>query len=166
MAYNTYSPFGQGMGGYQQYANPVGYQQYAQPVMQPQMVQPQVQDVPFTEVRFGTLDEAKAYIVPPTKSVMFINKDLDEFYVKSADNMGKPTLERFGYSKLDDTDNAPKNNVGIDTSAFIKRDELKDIATKSDLVAINEKMSALESKINKANKISELLSGKSAEDKG
>ena len=115
--------------GYGQTYNPYqNMQMNARPTQSTNLVQ----DVPFIEVRFGTLDEAKAYIVPPTKAVMFIDRDISQFYIKSADNMGKPTLESFKYSALTNNPNEDKS-FKFDPSEFVKTGDLKDFLTRKDL---------------------------------
>lgn len=94
-------------------------QQRPTPMQPQQPMQPQ--EIPFSDVRYGTLDEAKAYIVMPGKSAMFINRNLGEFYVKSANNMGEPLLETFKYSTLDTVETTPTPT--IDTSNFVKPED-------------------------------------------
>ena len=136
--------------------------QLRQNFMQPQQVA-QTQDVPFTEVRFGTFDEAKAYIVPPLKAVMFINRNNSEFYIKSADNMGEPTLEAFKYSRVGDKPTEPimpefdpKDFVKTgDLKGFLTFEDTKNFLTKDDLKGIDTKLDNLQKQI----KINEILKG-------
>ena len=99
---NSYmnNQYGQSYSGYMQ-----PYMAYQQPQMQTRqqtpMEQPQNQDVPFSDVRYGTLDEAKGYIVAPNRAIMFIDQDKCQFYIKRADTMGKPYLETYKYSSMD-----------------------------------------------------------------
>lgn len=112
-----------------QYGQPYNYMYQNQMPQKP--LQPQ-QEMPFKEVRYGTIDEAKAHIVMPNQSVMFINRNIGEFYVKSANNMGEPLLETFKFEKVDNlSENTQK--ADIDTNLFVKRDDLKDVVTKEDL---------------------------------
>lgn len=165
-----YSPYGS--------ANTYGYNStpYYQPYSQQgqQTVQPQqpmqYQEVPFSEVRYGTIDEAKAYIVGPSKSVMFINRDTSEFYIKSADNMGKPSLETFKYSKSTSNSTQPVSGEidhteparERDMKDFVKRNELepfltaenaKDFVKKSDIKALTDKIEVLQKQISIANMV-------------
>lgn len=112
-----------------------GYGMYQPQTMQPRQTQPTMtpqQDVPFSDVRFGTIDEAKAYIVMPNRSVMFINRNVGEFYIKTANNMGEPVLESFKYTKLEDLSSEPLK-AEIDTKDFVKMQDLDGLATKDDL---------------------------------
>ena len=168
MSYGNYG-YGVGYGTnpyYQGYQQPyqqnqfmnVNRQEQAQPM---QNIQP-IQDIPFSDVRYGTLDEAKGYIVAPTRAVMFIDQDKSQFYIKRADSMGKPTLESYKYSSLDKSSNdieitaTPQEN-------FVKPEQLKDFLTlkdaegfitRKDLDEIYAKLEHLQKKI-QINKIIE-----------
>ena len=107
---------------------------------------PVQQESPFTDVRYGTIDEAKAYIVTPMKSVMFINRDKGEFYVKTADNMGKSTVEEYKYTKLE---NNPTESKSFDFEAYLKREEAKNVfATREDITNINLKLEEIKKQLN------------------
>lgn len=98
------------------------YQNYYQ---QPQMVQPQQTNMPFNDVRFATIEEAKAYIMLPNTKVMFMDRDNSVFYIKSADSLGKSTIEAFKFARIE---NNPTESVSheIDTKNFVKMEDLKD----------------------------------------
>lgn len=165
-----YSPYGSaGNYGYNSTPYYQPYTQQAQQSIQPQQ-QIQRQDVPYSEVRYGTLEEAKAYIVPPMKAVMFINQDISEFYIKSADNMGKPSLETFKYSKSTSNSSQPVSGENDPTEParerdmkdFVKRNELepfltaenaKDFVKKSDIKALTDKIEVLQKQISIANMV-------------
>lgn len=121
---NQYYPYQQ---NYQNYTN-MQMQQRPAPMQPQQTMQPQ--EMPFSDVRYGTLDEAKAHIVMPGKAVMFINRNLGEFYVKSANNMGEPLLESFKYSSINAVDTSP---VVIDTKNFVKPEDIKDFVNRDDI---------------------------------
>lgn len=131
MAYNGYGGY---YNSYPQFNSSMGYQQYQNPIMQQQVMSGQQQgnDIPFSEMHFGTLKEAEAYIVPPMKSVVFYNTALGEIYVKSADNMGKPVLETFKKVVAENESEKPVSAV-LDTKDFVKREDLKDFLTKNEL---------------------------------
>ena len=150
--------------------------QYLQRPMATQPPPTSYGDIPFMYVGYGTLDEAKAYIVPPTKAALFINKNASEFYVKSSDNMGNPLLEAFKYSGMNEnsTEDAslkfdPKNFVKTsDLDDVLKKDDLKGLltaddaktfSTKSEVEAINSKLAVLETEMRKLTRLSELLGG-------
>ena len=167
MNYNNYSYGGY---GYSPYNANMGYQNYQQPIAQPQqqIIQPQAQnnDIPFSEMHFGNLKEAEAYIVAPMKSVLFLNKAEGEIYVKSADNMGNPSFMTY---KQVGTDKPTDNTKSVlDTKDFVKTDMLKDFVTKDDMKAldfkndidkINGKLSGFETKLERMNKLITILGG-------
>lgn len=150
--------------GYSQYPqyNPnymQGYQAFQQPIqrpMQPQPIQTN-QEIIFSEVRYGTAEEAKAHLVPPNKAVMFINRNVGEFYIKSANGMGEPTFETFTYSKAD-VPVTPTTNTQ-EKLDFIKREDLKDYITFDDLNRFEEQIAQLDKKVNKALRLKELIGG-------
>ena len=116
----------------------------------PMQQQQPVQKTPFKEVKYGTFDEAKAYVVFPNEAIMFINRGLGEFYIKSANSMGEPVCEAFKYSAITAIDTAPS----IDTTQYVKQDEIKGFATKDDLknFITLEDLKAFESKLGQLEK--------------
>ena len=120
---------------YQNYGYQPSYQQPQQVVQSQQQYQQQYMpttSVPFNEVRFATLKEAEAYIVVPNTKVMFMDRDNSVFYIKSADSLGKSTLEGFKYTRLD---NSPSESVSLDFDPkdFVKTQDLNKYLTKDDL---------------------------------
>ena len=88
--------------------------------------QPQTtEDVPFNDIKFVTEDEAKGYILFPNTIVMLLDRDKSVFYIKTADSLGKSTLEGYKYTKLEDksSDNVSRE---IDTKDFVKTQDMKD----------------------------------------
>lgn len=167
MNYNNYS-YGY---GYSPYNANMGYQNYQQPMVQPQqqIIQSQNQnnDIPFSEMHFGNLKEAEAYIVAPMKSVLFLNKAEGEIYVKSADNMGNPSFMTYKQVGIDKQSIQEEKPV-LDTKDFVKTDMLKDFVTKDDMKAldfkddidkINGKLSGFETKLERMNKLITILGG-------
>ena len=152
MAYN-YNPY-MNNNYYSQYAGGYQYQpQYTQ-------VQNQTQDSPFVAVRFGTLDEAKAHIVPPAKAVMFIKSDFSELYIKSADQMGNPSLETIKCTRMNNLSNQVISQE-IDTSEFVKKADLEGFITKDDLKSIDRDINVLKQQI----KLNSLTFGEKGEKK-
>ena len=95
--------------------------------------QPQTtEDVPFNDIKFVTEDEAKGYILFPNTRVMLLDRDKSVFYIKTADSLGKSTLEGYKYTKLEDksSDNVSRE---IDTKDFVKTQDLKGYITREDL---------------------------------
>ena len=110
-------------------------QQQYQPRQQMPMQQPQQQsrqDVPFSEVRYGTLDQAKGFIVMPNTAVMFIDQDKSEFYINRADSMGKPYLETYKYYSMNNLP-AESKTPDVTPDFAVKPEQLKDFLTKKDI---------------------------------
>ena len=94
--------------------------------VQPMTPQPQTtEDVPFNDIKFVTEDEAKGYILFPNTRVMLLDRDKSVFYIKTADSLGKSTLEGYKYTRLEDksSDNVSRE---IDTKDFVKTQDMKD----------------------------------------
>lgn len=132
MNYNNYS-YGY---GYPQYNNNMmGYGQYSQDVQNNDII-----------VKYGTQKEAEPFIVPPTKSAIFLNKASGEIYVKSTDNMGNSSFATFKQVFLSDNSTDTQKPV-IDPKEFVKRDDLKGFASKEDVESLLAKIKELESKV-------------------
>jgi hypothetical protein len=126
----SYNPY-QNYGMYQQ----PSYQ--SQQMTQPQMVQNQqymqpTNTSPINDIKFVTADEAKAYIVMPNTKVMLMDRDKSVFYIKSADSLGKSTLEGYKYTPLDNTPSESVSPV-LDPKDFVKTQDLDNYLTKDDL---------------------------------
>ena len=172
MAYSPYGNYGYGM--YPQYNANMGYQNFQQPTMQSpmtqqQMIQPQSQnnDIPFSEIHFGNLKEAEAYIVAPMKSVCFVNNALGEIYVKSADGMGNPSFKTY---KQVGVDNNPTNTQTLvvdplkcvtrdDLVGFARVEDLNVFANKKNVEEINSKLVGVENQLKEINKVIGLVKG-------
>lgn len=143
-----YQPFG--VNQYSGYANN-GYQMQQPQTRQPQ--QTQYQELPFREVRYGTIDEAKAHIVMPNQAVMFINRNLNEFYIKSANGMGEPLVETFKYSKLENN-STETQTTNFDPNLFVKTEQLeqfvnsKGFLTKNDIEQLQKQIEVLSKQVN------------------
>lgn len=126
---NQYSPY---MG----YAQPyMAYQQQMQqarqqmPMQQPQPEMPQ--NAPFSQVLYGTFDQAKGHICSPNNSIMFIDPDKSEVYIRKADGLGKQALETYKYSSLDKSSNQTETKP-TNQEIFVKPEQLKDFLTSKD----------------------------------
>lgn len=156
-SYNPYLNSNQTYGMYQPSYQPssMAQQQMAQ---QQSYSQPQY-DAPIQDIKFVTADEAKAYIVMPNTKVMLMDRDKSIFYIKSADSLGKSTLEGYKYTKMEET---PSENVStqFDTkdfvrkedlesflSGFLTRDDIKDFITKEELKGIDNKLEKFQKQI-------------------
>lgn len=111
------------------------YQPYGQMYNQMQVKQNEVQNFPFSLVRFGTLDEIKGQLVSPNKPIMFIKSDFSEFYIKSVDNYGNVALDTFKCSKLNENPSQTETSK-FDPKEFVKSEDLKGFIKKDELEGI------------------------------
>lgn len=131
-----------------------GFQTYPQNFYQPPIKQENNIDI-----RFGTLDEAKAHLVAPNKSAVFVDRTNSCAYVKSVDSMGNPMLEGFKITKMENT---PSNNKTpeFDTKDFVKQDDIKDFVTTKQLKnVLDEKFSNIEADMKKLSRLNTLIGG-------
>lgn len=151
--YNNY--FGQ-YPSYQNYMQPQYQPMQQRPQMQPMVQQqPVEQEMPFSEVRYGTRAEAEARVVYPNRSIMFIDKNLGEIYIKTANQMGEPSFQEFTFKAKESEKQEPIEEVKIDTQNFLTKEDAKDFLKKGDLKTIDEKLDFLEKQV----KINKILKG-------
>ena len=160
MGFNQYGQYNPNyIQGYQQFQQPQQQRPLQQPIQQTTQQPMQSQEVPFSEVRYGTLDEAKAFIVAPNRAVMFINRGVSEFYIKSANGMGEPTLETYKYTSA--IGEQPKESDEQSKNVhYVKREELKDYITFDDLNRIEKQLDDMSRKVDKALKVKDIMGGK------
>lgn len=112
------------------YQNPYSQRQPIQPQMQmqnqpqaqPQMTPPQIQDL-----RYGTEEEAKAFIVYPNSSAFFIDEQKGRLYIKSANNMGASNINYFTLTPInaDGTPIKAQEPVPeVDMGEYLKKSDL------------------------------------------
>lgn len=148
-------------GQYPSYQNYGQYPQYQpmqqRPQMQPMTQQTMEQEMPFSEVRYGTRAEAEARVVFPNRSIMFIDKNLGEIYIKTANQMGEPTFQEFTFKAKNNEKEevAVEQEIKINTENFLTKDDAKDFLKKGDLKTIDEKLDFLEKQV----KINKILKG-------
>lgn len=75
---------------------------------------------------------AEAYLVAPGASVILMDSNAPVIYFKSADQNGR-YLPMKTYDLVERTAQVPTPNTeaGIDTSSFVKRDEISDLVAKA-----------------------------------
>ena len=161
----SYTNYGYGVGygtnpyyqGYQQPYQPnqfmnMNRQEQTQPM---QNIETQARRVPFSEVLYGTLEQAKGRIVMPNMSVLFINPEKNEAYVSSTDQDGKPHFKTYYFSSRDNL--SQDTQIGTtESNLFAKKEELgnfltkkeaESFLTKQDLEEFNKKLEQLQKKI-------------------
>lgn len=82
-------------------------------------------------------NEARESFVLSNNTVLIIQRDMSKLYIKSADNIGRTTLDSFEIKKTSqNADNVPKIDPQcdskIDTSKFITRDEVLNLIPNND----------------------------------
>lgn len=136
------------------------YMGYTQPYMayqqqNRQQNQPNIQEYPVNQVVYGTLDQAKGHIAGPNTSIVFVDTDKSEAYIRKADALGKQALETYKYCSLDkslpDAENKP-----MEPDFFVKREELKDFLTRKDLEDLYSQIDNLKKRVKLNNIIEEV----------
>ena len=121
----SYAPYQQNMG--QSYAqNQQSYAQnsYAPPQMQ--MAQPsQSSTINWVQGDVG----ARAYPITPGMSVLLMDSEGQNFYIKSADSMGMPNLKKYAYSEVIEEPMRLESHEAkqIDTAFTATREEVKQL---------------------------------------
>lgn len=133
------------------YNNFQPYRQQTQQLYQQTAVQQPMQTMqtnfmsPQNNVQFATLDEAKAWILTPNSQVIFLDKDRQKCYLKTADQNGQSNLVIYNLQQenSDNTSTIQPTNL----NDFVKKDELKNFITNDDFskfaVTIKEQINAL-----------------------
>lgn len=123
------------MGGYNygQYYNPLQPQmdRLAQMQAQYQQQQPQVpqtnQGILWVQGEAG----AKSYLVAPNTSVLLMDSENSQFYIKTTDQAGMPTLRTFVYQEVTGTpQNAQKKPETNLDDKYVTRQEYNDLRGK------------------------------------
>lgn len=115
----SYAPYQQSY-GQQSYAQ--NQQSFAQPQMQ--MAQPTQQStINWVQGDVG----ARAYPINPGMSVLLMDSEGQNFYIKSADTMGMPTLKKYAYSEVVEEPMRLESHEAkqIDTAFTATREEVK-----------------------------------------
>lgn len=104
---------------------PATYQpvyQYQQPIQQVQT--PQVQNGGINWIQ--GVESAKAYPISPNSSVILMDSESPQFFIKSADQSGMPTLRVFRFEEITGQQQPKVEAIPqIDTSMYITRDEFE-----------------------------------------
>jgi hypothetical protein len=138
-SYNT--SYGQGMGqqSYNQ-GNSYGQQSYNPPQMQ--MAQPsQSSTINWVQGDVG----ARAYPIQPGMSVLLMDSEGQNFYIKSADTMGMPNLKKYAYSEVVEEPMRLESHEAkqIDTAFSATREEVKQLH--EEIRSLKEQIARMES---------------------
>lgn len=154
------------MFGYNNYTNPYlqANSYLSNTMVQPQpirqMNQPQTQyEVPFNDVRFVNEKEAQGFILLPNQKALLMDTANKKFWIKYTDGLGNSSTETYRFEKIENGDSnvtIVEEKPAIDTSAFITKDDFKNVATKTELNSLKETIAELKKQI----KINQILSEK------
>lgn len=121
-----YQPYGQ-PGMYRQPQRP-GYNAYNMMYGQPQQAAPNLQ-----WIRVSGPQGAREVSVPPGGEVWIMDENRPVFYHKTADQIGQVSTRAFRFEE-----------IGMDANAHTGALDMSNIATKSDLASINERLDKLD----------------------
>ena len=100
---------------------PATYQQYY-PQYQPQVQQQQSNSLTWVQGESG----AKSYMVPANGTVLLMDSESDQFFLKSTDASGMPLpLRVFKYSEVVSQPQNQRNHVA-DEKVYVTKDEFED----------------------------------------
>ena len=107
-----------------------------------------IKDIPISEIRIASEQEARGYMLPLNTRVVFKDRDKNRIYVKGVNYQGQAELKIYDLTEVDkDT----KENV--DGGNFVDKEELKNFATKTDISTLAKQIVELQKQI----KIKEIL---------
>lgn len=126
MPYFNNNPYQQNYNNPYQQSYAQNQQSYAQSYNPPQMqmVQPsQSSTINWVQGDVG----ARAYTVQPGMSVLLMDSEGQNFYIKSADTMGMPSLKKYAYSEVVEEPMRLESHEAkqIDTAFTATREEVK-----------------------------------------
>ena len=114
------------------------------------------QSSPFQIVKFVNEKEAQAFVLLPNQKALLMDTTNMKFWIKWTDGLGNSTTETYKFEKLDNNGTEKNPLPTIDTSNFLVKDDLKNVATKDELNSIKEILDKLEKQV----KISQILNEK------
>lgn len=87
---------------------------------------------PMNNIQLASLDEAKAYILTPNSQMLFLDKDKQRCYLKTADSYGQSNLEIYNLQKQEQTQEIQVTPVEpipkeIDLSGYAKSENLDNL---------------------------------------
>lgn len=131
------------------YNNPymTPYMQSIQQRQTPIQQQPQSQYMPpFNDVRYVNEKEVKDFIALAGQRFLLIDSTAKKMWIKSADGMGVQSLETYKFEKIDNSDPEVASQ-SIDTSLFVQRDDLKNVATKDEIENLKQVIEELRKQV-------------------
>ena len=127
-----YSGYGMPTYGQRQYIPQPPQQPMSQPQAQVQQQMPMQYETPIQAVRYATEEEAKAFIVYPNLSAVFIDEGKSKVYLKTANNAGVSSIRCYNEEKAKDEsqNKAPqRQSEQVDFGQFANKEQLKGFVT-------------------------------------
>ena len=115
-------------------------------VQQPQNVTPVQQPMQGSPIWVQGESGAKSYLVAPNSTVQLWDSESQTIYLKSADASGMPSMKILDYTIRDSARNSANTLSGVAV------DNLSTYATKDEIKAITEQITALRERVNKLTK--------------
>lgn len=116
------------------------------PVTYPYFQQPQQNQQSGSPIWIQGEAAAKSYLVAPNSTVVLFDSEQQTIYLKSADPSGMPSIKVLDYTVRDSTKNGANNPVsGLD-------DKLSSFATKDEIKAVYERITAVNDRIDNLTK--------------
>ena len=95
-------------------------------------------------IQYATKTEMEALILPPSTQVWAMGKEGDVFYVKTADELGRSTVNTYEYKK---SQGQPTN----EDKGYLTKQEAENFATKDELKKVLEQYTSIEKLLRGAN---------------
>lgn len=92
---------------------------------------------------------AKSYLVAPNNTVVLFDSEAQTIYLKSADGSGMPSMKILDYTIRDSAKN------GSNSPVTVSQDNLSGYATKTEIQAITDEISALQKRVERMERIDE-----------
>lgn len=144
------------MYGYNNFGNSYNPQIPQRPIYMPQNpTQDMEQGSPFQVVKFVNEKEAQGYVLLPNQKALLMDTANMKFWIKWTDSLGNSSIETYKFEKSENN-NFSEHVQSFNTSDFLKKDDLKNIATKSELDLLKDSIEELKKQI----KINQILSEK------
>lgn len=145
------------MYGYNNYNSP-----YIPPIQQRPMFMPQqsIQDIeqasPFQTVKFVNEKEAQGFVLLPNQKALLMDTANMKFWIKWTDSLGNSTTETYKFEKIENGSSEKEKLPTIDTSNFVVKDDLKNLATSDEIKLLKENIEELRKQV----RISQIMSEK------
>lgn len=117
---------------------------------------------PMNNIQLASLDEAKAYILTPNSQMLFLDKDKQRCYLKTADAYGQSNLEIYNLQKQEQ----PQEIQTASVEPIPKEIDLSDYAKNENVDSLKQELETFREDItNKLNEINKKIELKSSLEK-